>query len=281
MKIDLIKGTYYCFGCGESGNALDFVKKISKHKSDLNKLKEYFKIIKSKKCHKIDLSNRKPKERKDDLEQLNIAADYYYGLKTINWKSNNEEIISARKYMINRGFTPNTLNHCKAKVTYNNSYGIIFPMLDNGNFKGWVCRTMLKEVEKKRKYLYNEGFSRATTLVGDYKGPEVVYVVEGYMDRLKFKQFGCKRVVAILGWKMTNEQIQKLKEQGVTHIISALDNDECGIKGTKYLKKFFRVTRFKYLKGIKDPGEMNKELFRRMNNKTLQYIENCAHADNS
>lgn len=271
MKIDLIDGSYFCFGCGETGDALKFVIKMNPELNDLQACRMYFKILKSKECNKIDLSNRKPKDRKDDIEQLHIAMDYYYGLRTVNWnKDDEDEILSAREYMKERGFKPSALKHTGAKVTYNKSYGIIFPMLDNGKFKGWVCRTMIKNIEKKRKYLYNEGFSRATTLVGEYEGPKIVYIVEGYMDRLKLKQFGCKRVIAILGWKMTSEQIQKLKDQGITEVISALDNDKYGKQGTMYLKKFFKVTRFRYLKNVKDPGEMDKELFDKMNKKTLE-----------
>ena len=143
-------------------------------------------------------------------------------------------------------------------------------MLDNGKFRGWVCRTMRKDIEAKRKYLYNEGFSRANTLVGNYGSEKYVFVVEGYMDRLKFIQYGIDNVVAILGWKMSAEQERKLKEKGITHVISALDNDECGRKGTKYLQTIFKVTRFTYLKGIKDPGEMSEEKFEKMYRRTMK-----------
>lgn len=68
-------------------------------------------------------------------------------------------------------------------------------MLDNGRFKGWVCRTNIPEVEQKRKYLYNKGFRRKVSLVGDYGDNEVLFVVEGFMDRLKFIQFGVDNVV--------------------------------------------------------------------------------------
>ena len=115
--------------------------------------------------------------------------------------------------MAKRGFSWKILNQCRAKVTYNANYPIVFPMFDNGEFKGWVCRTTNKLVEQKRKYLYNEGFSRATTLVGNYKGKKRVVVVEGYMDRLKVRSFGEERVIAILGWKMTNEQITSSKDK--------------------------------------------------------------------
>ena len=81
------------------------------------------------------------------------------------------------------------------------------------------------------------------------------------MDMLKFRQFGIKNVVAILGWKATSEQIAKLKKMGITHVVSALDADECGRKGTSYLKQFFKVTEFQYPKGIKDAGDMTQEQF--------------------
>ena len=171
--------------------------------------------------------------------------------------------------MIDRGFSASALNKARAKITYNKNYGLIFPMLDNGKFKGWVCRTTIKEIEKKRKYLYNEGFSRATTLVGNYGKLDYVFVVEGYMDRLKFLQFGESNVVAILGWKISQQQINKLKAKGITKIIAALDNDDCGKKGTECLKQYFDVTKFSYLKGIKDPGDMNEKNFNKMLKRTM------------
>ena len=148
------------------------------------------------------------------------------------------------------------------------SYPLVFPMFDNGEFKGWVCRTTLKTIEKRRKYLYNEGFSRATTLCGTYSKGKLVVICEGYMDMLKLKQFGLKNVVAILGWKITAEQIAKLKQMGITHVISALDNDECGKKGTSYLKNFFTVTQFQYPANVKDSGEMSQSQFNIAFNKT-------------
>jgi DNA primase len=269
MQVDFDDGFFYCHGCTASGKALKFVELMNPKLNELQALKKYFKILKSKKCIHIKLNNRKREPRNTDIEQLNIAHDYYYGLRTIDWETESEpEVLEALQYMLNRGFTSKVLNNCKAKVSYNKSYGIIFPMLDNGEFKGWVCRTMLKSIEKKRKYLYNEGFSRATTLVGDYKNVKTVIVCEGYMDRLKLRSFGEKHAVALLGWKATDEQIQKLKNQGVTTIISALDNDKYGRAGTEYLKQYFKVIRFCYLKGIKDPGDMTKELYIKMKNKT-------------
>lgn len=273
MIVDLETGTFFCFGCGLSGDAYKFVSLMYEKDNDIKKLIKLFKILNSDKVCALDFTHRtKPKNQSSQL--YNEAHDYFYGLSKIDWRNDkSEEVIECRNYMKARGFQGKTLKKCDARITYNKSYPIIFPMLDNGDFKGWVCRTNKPEIEKKRKYLYNKGFSRATTLVGNYKDCEYVFVVEGYMDRLKFVQFGVDNVVAILGWKMSKEQEKKLKDEKVKVIISALDNDECGRKGTEYLKKIFpNVVRFSYLKGIKDAGEMNEEMFKKMYSKTLQKL---------
>lgn len=274
MIVNFEDGSWFCFGCNLSGDAISFVRNME-HKlkglNDLQAYKEYLRILKSDKCSDITVSLPKRPLKSIQSDLYLQAYDYYYGLRKVDWTGSEEpETVSAREYMLKRGFTPKTLNMCKAKVTYNQSYGLIFPMLDNGKFKGWVCRTMDKKIEQQRKYLYNEGFRRATTLVGDYGGKPYVIIVEGYMDRLKFIQYGETNVVAILGWKISEQQIQKLKDKGITKIISALDNDECGRKGTKFLERYFGVTRWRYIKGVKDPGDMTKESFAKMHRKTLE-----------
>ena len=283
LMIDLKENRWYCFGCGRSGDAQKFVYEMEwkYHKlNDLESAIKYRKILKSKKCSDIKISKAVAKFKRTPAKQLyNIAYDYYNCLAKVDWlkDSDIEEIQHTSEYMDKRGYSRKTLNKVKAKVTYNQQYQLIFPMYDNGIFKGWVCRTTDKEVEAKRKYLYNKGFSRATTLCGDYGKKDYVIVVEGFMDRLRFIEFGIEpdNVVAILGWKMSDEQQKKLKDKGIKYIISALDNDDAGKKGTKFLKiNGFKVFRFKYLKGIKDPGEMNKSEFERCYKKTIRIFKN-------
>lgn len=278
VAIDYELNSWFCFGCGKSGDAFTFVKNMEVEYNKSNDLKaysKYLKILKSNEYSNINLDKGLIiKDKKSTKELYDIAYDYYHGLKVVDWiEPNDEDVEKAKVYMLNRGFNPKTLNKCKAKITYNNHYGLIFPMIDNGKFRGWVCRTMLPEIEKKRKYLYNKGFSRSNTLVGSYGDEDYVFVVEGYMDRLKFVQYGKENVVAILGWKMSNGQIQKLKDKGITKIISALDNDLPGRNGTKFLKNYFEVKRFKYIKGVNDPGDMNKQMLNKMYNKTMEDLK--------
>lgn len=265
MKINLNDGSFFCFGCGLSGDALRFVMLANKEVDDLRACKRYYKILRSKKSKGIKLSAKQGTRSTEENKQAIIEAeDYYYGLKSIDWR---EEDSDLKDYMLGRGFTAEILTKAKAKYTYNNSYPIIFPMYDMKVFKGWVCRTTEKRIEKRRKYLYNEGFSRSNTLVGRYDS-ETVMVVEGYMDYMKAKMFGVRYVVALLGWKATDNQIKKLKAKGVKYIISALDNDKYGNEGTIYLKKFFEVIRFQYPEDKKDMGDLDNKAFGIANNKT-------------
>lgn len=275
MKINYATGNYFCFGCQEKGDAFSFVKKIEHIDDDLQGMKKLVTVLKSNKVKKIKAMA--VNVNKSDAKQALIeATDHYYGLKTIDWL---KEKSPEHEYMKARGFSSSTLTHCKAKYTYNQQYPLIFPMMDNDEFKGWVCRTTTKSVEKKRKYLYNEGFSRRSTLCGKYTRNQLVVIVEGYMDMLKFRQFGIKNVVAILGWKITAEQVNKLKEKGITCVISALDMDECGRKGTTYLKQFFEVINFQYSNTVKDAGEMNKDQFIVAQAKTKKLIKNRRSQD--
>ena len=111
--------------------------------------------------------------------------------------------------------------------------------------------------------MYNRGFCRERTLAGNY-GPDTVLVVEGYLDCLKAQQLGVKYTVAILGWKISAHQLNKLKNKGITRIICGLDNDDAGRKGYRYLKRiskqqgWFTVVRLHYPKGTKDIGEIQK-----------------------
>jgi DNA primase len=257
------KTFFHCFGCGASGGALDFVRLANLEKNQIEVIQTYHKILKSKKTQSLKRINYDLIEKDSEYfeDQLVTADNYYTCLSTTKWNKLvcDDFGYNVKKYLNRRGFSDSTLQYVRAKYTFNDSYPIVFPMFDNGEFRGWVSRTDSKEIEKKRKYLYNKGFSRKNTLVGEYGRLDSIIVVEGYMDRLSFIQAGFTNVVAILGWKASEQQVKKLKQAGIKYLVSALDNDSCGKKGTLYLKKHFKVIRFQFPSGVKDPGDMNKQ----------------------
>lgn len=273
LQINKQTGFFYCYGCGLSGGAFELVKN---YEPNLSPIKIYKKLHSFVKEGKGDIGGRdvytytnllythsfvdsKVKYR----EGIKLAKDFYFNLPETNWYKLPEEAIPILRYMKHRGFTTSTLKKFGAKFTYNKNYPIVFPMYDNGIFRGYVMRTDDPTVEDQRKYMYNKEFRRRITLPGDYKNSTVI-LVEGFLDMLKAKQYGIKYVAAVLGWKLTSEQFEKLKRCGVKTIICALDNDECGRKGYKYLKRIcsvnhISVKRIRYPKTMKDMGDLNEE----------------------
>ena len=273
LQINKQTGFFYCYGCGLSGGAFELVKN---YEPSLSPIEIYKKLHSFVKEGKGDIGGRdvytytnlpythsfvdsKVKYR----EGIKLAKDFYFNLPETNWYKLPEEAIPILRYMKHRGFTTSTLKKFGAKFTYNKNYPIVFPMYDNGIFRGYVMRTDDPTVEDQRKYMYNKEFRRRITLPGDYKNSTVI-LVEGFLDMLKAKQYGIKYVAAVLGWKLTSEQFEKLKRCGVKTIICALDNDECGRKGYKYLKRIcsvnhISVKRIRYPKSMKDMGDLNKE----------------------
>lgn len=273
LQINKQTGFFYCYGCGLSGGAFELVKNYEPNLSPIEIYKKLHSFVKE---GKGDIGGRdvytytnlpythsfvdsKVKYR----EGIKLAKDFYFNLPETNWYKLPEEAIPILRYMKHRGFTTSTLKKFGAKFTYNKNYPIVFPMYDNGIFRGYVMRTDDPTVEDQRKYMYNKEFRRRITLPGDYKNSTVI-LVEGFLDMLKAKQYGIKYVAAVLGWKLTSEQFEKLKRCGVKTIICALDNDECGRKGYKYLKRIcsvnhISVKRIRYPKTMKDMGDLNEE----------------------
>lgn len=298
MQICIPKAFFYCYGCNASGSTLElylkYQQKEGRQISELQALKEISKICKAarngqkegkkqttsfvgSKTHNniyniidnIYSNNSFVDSKVGYKEGLSSARNYYNTLPNPNWykPSKNETVAEetreCKAYMKGRGYSTKSLVEFQAKPSLNQKYPIVIPLLENGLFRGYVMRTFNKEIEQQRKYMYNSGFKRVLALPGKFKKQQPILLVEGYLDCIAAIQLGVKYAAAILGWKVSSEQVQKLKKKGITKIICGLDNDEAGRKGYKYLKRIaklnnFSVVRVRYPKGIKDFGDLLK-----------------------
>lgn len=277
LMLDFHTGIWYCFGCDKSGKAQKLVREVEKKHHSLNEIQamaKFAKIVRGTSKEELPKFQVHERTKEEDRELYAQAYDFYHGLSSVDWFNPQfEEAEEVLDYMEHRGFTARTLADAKVKVTFEEAYSMVFPMMDNGKFRGWVSRTMDPEIAKQRKYLYNKGFSRSNTVVGDYRGCKYVVIVEGYMDRLKLVQLGVHNAVAILGWKLSPGQIQKLKSEGVQYAVAATDNDEAGRKGAAWIAQNFPSVRWPYLKGLKDPGDFDEKSFNRMWKKLVERME--------
>lgn len=271
LQINVDKGYFHCYGCEAHGGPLEL---ISYFEPGLNKLQANIKLQEI-----TQRGNKTPfkaldaqvitTKRLSQKQAVTQARAYYESLPDPNWykpRDNqviHEETLTCRQYMKSRGFSNRLLTDIGAKPSLNPNYPIIFPLVENEVFRGYVLRTFDPEIENKRKYLYNTGFRRQLTLPGKYDKQKPIILVEGYLDCLKGLQLGFKNVAALLGWKISKKQLNKIKRKHITTIICALDNDEAGNKGYTYLKQICKaegitVYRLNYPNNVKDFGDINK-----------------------
>jgi 5S rRNA maturation endonuclease (ribonuclease M5) len=237
-------------------------------KSSLKALTQYAKITRGK----VEQKQRQYTWRVQNVDNLAVAKDFFYGLSSVDWYSmdRDEEQEQALRYLTQRGVDIHTVAKHDIKVTYDQRYPIAIPLYDNNIFCGYVQRTFDKD--SKRKYLYNKGFSRATSVIGQYGTHDTVLICEGIFDLIALAQAGYMACsVALMGCNPTREQVSKLKDKGVTKAVSCLDNDEAGERGTQELEKHFKIKRLVLPDGVKDVAEIETEKLKRIINKLFTH----------
>ena len=261
---------YRCFGCGASGDVLDFLQNYEgisfyealKELADRAgiKLKEFAR-------------SSEDEEREQLLAILDLAKEYYHYLLTDHQAGD-----KARQYLKDRGTTAESiklfqlgfsldswdglikyLHHKKhydlaliaktgliikgkAGRYYDRFRGrLIFPLKNHrGQVVGFSGRVLDKSI-KEAKYINSPETSlyhKSKLLYGyselfrELKKANKVVIVEGEFDMISSVQAHVNYTLAIKGSALTEEQINLLSRVTQT-IILALDADEAGIKATK------------------------------------------------
>ena len=290
-------GTYHCFGCKESGNAIHFLRKHDglDFMEAVELLASYAGMEVPKQEKSIDISdaiNINTKAKEIFIEQLKSQA----GKDTI-------------EYLKARGITGETAKLFELGYSMERSpslYSILKPNYekvdledsglfganDNGdmydrfrdrlmfpirNVKGDHIAfggRLIKDKKDQAKYLNSpetKTYKKKYELYGLYearlqeKRPESLFLVEGYMDVIGLHQHGIKNSVASSGTAFTQEQLRKIL--GYTNnIFIVFDGDEAGQKASwravenalPLLREDIRMS-FIFLKPGEDPDSFIKE----------------------
>jgi DNA primase len=245
---------YYCFGCGEGGDAFKFVQQ-----TEAVEFQEAVELLADRYNVRVEHEDEDPRaeqrrRRRERLMQLLDRAAGFY----CNYLWDSAEAASARDYLTSRdlseeilrefrvGYSPSAWDRMlvgarqsgfteeelmaaglsqrgKNGGLYDRFRGrIMFPLADaRGRVLGFGARQMAEG--RGPKYLNtseNDLYHKGRQLFGiDVARKEAMrtgrfVVVEGYTDVLALHQAGIREAVAIMGTAMTQEQLAELAKVG-------------------------------------------------------------------
>jgi DNA primase len=245
---------YYCFGCGEGGDAFKFVQQTEalEFQEAVELLAERFNVRVER--EEDDPRAEQRRRRKERLHTLLDRATRYYAA----YLQNSTEAKPARDYLASRGLSQDILSEFRVGYSpsawdrmllgarqsgfteeelvaaglaqrgrngglYDRFRGrIMFPLADaRGKVLGFGARQMGEG--RGPKYLNtseNDLYHKGRQLFGiDIARKEAMktgrfVVVEGYTDVLALHQTGVREAVAIMGTAMTQDQLAELAKIG-------------------------------------------------------------------
>lgn len=241
LIFNLERDSYHCFGCeahGDLQDAIQYIEKCSKKKA--------FEIYCSL----------------EDVDDIEISSESYSSSQDIEKAEEDSLEFSDRlrspsgarlSYLLNeRKLTKETIKKFNIKENPFDLWPITIPIYSNGKFKGICKRRMDNEFPK---YRYNTGFKvkQTAALYIEQEGLPV-FLTEGILDAISASQMGYPNVACSFGWSVSTKQLQILSKYD---IISALDSDNVGEQGYRYLKEKFDGKVYKFnLCGFRDVNQM-------------------------
>ena len=263
MKIYEETGTFHCFTCKESGNAISFLRKHDNLDfiEAVELLASYVGMEIPKQEQKIETTKSK--------NINNLAAEIYYSQLKENIDKRAISYLKERGIsgetakFFNLGYSnakdPNLFSKLSKEFSVNElTESGLFGKNENGdsydrfrdrlmfpirNIKGDCIAfggRLLSDKENQAKYLNSPEtklYKKKYELYGLYevrqnnKRPESIFVVEGYMDVISLHQHGIKNAVASSGTAFTQEQLRKILNYTNT-IYIVFDGDEAGLKAS-------------------------------------------------
>lgn len=290
------KQMYYCFGCGEGGNAISFIMKYENYT-----FQEAVKYLADRAGIRLPEVEATPEEKrkagiKSVLLDINKeAALYFYKLLKSDKGEHGYEYLRGRglsddtikgfglgyssnykddlyRYMRSKGYNDDILKETglftfsERGVFDKFSNRVMFPIMDvNSRVIGFGGRVM---GEGEPKYLNSPEtlvFDKGKNLYGmniartSRKGS--ILICEGYMDVISLHQAGFDNAVASLGTALTPRQASLIKRYS-SNVYLTYDSDGAGVKAALRAIPIFKeagcTLKVINMKPYKDPDEFIK-----------------------
>lgn len=292
------KQIWHCFGCGEGGDVIGFIKRYEnvEFRDALEMAAE---------IAGIELpSYRSAGPDKSELEELirinELTAEFF--------QTSLPTSLAAQQYLQDRGLSPQTIERwrvgfapdsfdsllnalksksidpelaVKAGVLAKSDNGkifdrfrgrIMFPLFDaRGQVVAFTGRVLPNAPEDQAKYINSPEtpiYNKSKLIFGlnfakeSFRTLNQVVLVEGQMDVITAHQSGFKNTVASSGTALTEDQLRTLK-RFVNTVVFAFDNDEAGDKAlwraAQLALGLELDVRVVDLKTAKDPDELIKK----------------------
>jgi DNA primase len=262
------RGTYKCFGCGEGGDAISFVRKLDSldFLGAIEKLAQRFGV--QIEYEEISPEADRERRRKERLGQLLERATVFY--ERVLWDT--EQGAFAREYLASRGlgeevcrafrlgyapggaslgsraqkedFTRDDLLATGLANSRGNDYfqrRLLFPLADaRGNVRGFQARRLHDDDRLTAKYVNSpesDLFKKGDLLYGLDSARQPIakedraVVVEGNTDVIALRQAGFLPVVASMGTALTAAQLRELKRL-TNRLFLCFDSDAAGTEAT-------------------------------------------------
>ncbi len=290
-------GSYHCFACKESGNAIHFLRKYDglDFLESVELLASYVGMEVPKQDKPVDLSDAisiNTKATEVFVDQLKSPT----GKHTIEYlKSRGITGETAKFFQLGYAVESSPSLHSILSSTYSKTdleESGLFGLNDNGdmydrfrdrlmfpikNIKGEHIAfggRLVADKENQAKYLNSpetKTYKKKYELYGLYearlieKRPECLFLVEGYMDVIGLHQHGIKNAIASSGTAFTPEQLRKILSY-TNKIYIVFDGDEAGQKASwravenalPLLREDIKIN-FIFLKTGDDPDSFIKE----------------------
>lgn len=289
--------SYYCFGCGNGGDVVTFIKNIEnldyldavkfladRVGMDVPEENSYDSTINKRRLRMLEANREAARFFHSCLGTKEGAVGYQYfknrglsdeTIKRFGLGFAPDSFNALTNHLLSKGYTKDELVFAnlsrRSTKNENNIYDnfrnrIMFPIIDvKGNVIAFGGRVM---DDSKPKYLntsdtmvYKKSQGVFALNLAKKSGKDSLILCEGYMDVIALHQAGFTNAVAGLGTALTSEQASLLSRYA-SEIMIAYDADEAGQKAATRALQIFKNTPAKIkvlrLSGGKDPDEIIK-----------------------
>jgi len=291
FSVNLEKGIWNCFSeCKHGGNNLEFV--MGMESCTLSeaawKLNEWFNLGHEKQAVERSRSERRekpsaaqdtPKEREATKPETAAkptpmaAEPEAESGENEPLKFSLDNLDGAHPYLAERGLNPETIAHfgigyCPKGIMAGR---IAIPIHNAaGQLVGNAGRWPGEPPEGKEKYRVPGKFKKTLELFNVHRATTEpsdlpLVIVEGFFSVMHLWQHGIRRVVALMGWSLSNRQEELLVKvvTSETKIILMLDDDDAGISARKQiaprLAEHCFVRNFRFPESCHQPDSLTAE----------------------